>query len=530
MIISIYRELALFSRKIEEFILLPKLEGKARRLSSLGFLLLSFSWPADRKRMLEDYELSPDQLKPWLICADLCRIKGMRHDLAQIIALDGGIDSVQALAKANKTTLTSKIIKGFETHGLDNPPTEAEIGNIISRAKKLHARVIWNAADSKELKSTLQGFYYRHLYLDLYTTFNFLKVTFSVLIALFICYCCMAICLLLTGPLAEKPLYILGVINAVALGLELIALVLFNFLYPYYLNWLTDVNLPQKLAQDRNTRLVFITVLNRDVDWIYAISQKIVSPLFAFVAIVLLFLIGFGREFLPAYFEPSLFYFLISIIVLLIVLYVLPDFLTMRKDLPTRNLPLRALTKYMLHKLIAFIKYLFQFAIFYYSVIGLLAFHQLLASKILAPLYFSPVDAIEYFGLYTVQGWQLDLGNTIIQIIIWSIGLIAVLSFLVPYLLLRKPKEVILFLLLTLAANRTEDFLTSHLSAYINLPSGTIFTVIVLIGAILFNAAVFETLEDASDDIQDGESLKLCRACFKTCSINCKLLSTLWKE
>jgi hypothetical protein len=106
-------------------------------------------------------------------------------------------------------------------------------------------------------------------------------------------------------------------------------------------------------------------------------------------------------------------------------------------------------------------------------------------------------------------GFESYFRSIMVIFIVWVLIVITIGYFLVPFLLTRRFREAILFVVLTIAASLAETFLSGLVESVAGLPAGSVVSTVLLLLIIVFNAAAFETVES----LEDGGQVVLCPSC-----------------
>ena len=111
------------------------LEGHG--LTTAAHLLDQGATPAGRTALAEKSGISPKLLLEWVNHADLCRIKGVGSEYADLLEA-AGVDTVPELAQRNAVNLHEALASTNEQKKLvRRVPSESEVGDWVDEAKAL---------------------------------------------------------------------------------------------------------------------------------------------------------------------------------------------------------------------------------------------------------------------------------------------------------------------------------------------------------------------------------------------------------
>ena len=110
-------------------------------ISTMETLLDKCSQAADRKKLAELSDISPNLILKWANRADLARVKGIGSEYADLLEC-AGVDTVPELAQRNAANLLAKMeeVNGVK-HLVRQLPSATQVASWVESAKSLGRKI-----------------------------------------------------------------------------------------------------------------------------------------------------------------------------------------------------------------------------------------------------------------------------------------------------------------------------------------------------------------------------------------------------
>lgn len=514
---------------------LDKMPGTLRhhlhqhRIKNTSRLLNRAAWPTDRHTLLNKTGLEEEELRPWIVAADLCRVKRISPEIAQQLALSGAVDSAHALGQSEAEQLTD-----------DGMPDKHELSHLIGAAHKIAPRVIWDANNTYDFDNIQRANVTRSNRL-LNTS---LLATWGVAIAMYVVNILWNLAkteimerwhiqqiyapqLWRLAMQAAHGLDRAWVTSFAALFGAVLVILTLSWLALTGVRWVINSVITLRLMRSHATRQVLLMADSRDDRWMWQAAAWIGAGIAISVAV------AFGiMQFTDTTIPNRVLAIGGAVWVMVTAVVVFAgDVITLERQLHSDEIiQQRALMRFMLLRLIITLIYLALIVAFLNVVLLAVAAHSRFAEQVVEPRYrartaetYSQLESIwngDDDALSYQAGMLLDrldaieaksdvhgvlvpydeeyadeLRLMIITLIAPGVIVMIVGYFIVPYLLMRHFKEALTFILLALVASAIEAILSNLATSVTGVPPGSLVAVVLIGGVIVFNSAAFETVE-----------------------------------
>jgi len=532
--------------------------GTVRRLLDAAAL------PEDRRTLLDRAGLDEGKIKPWVVVADLCRVPDITPQLAQALALSGIAKSAHAFGQLDPRRVTDALFAevGEDATPVESTPDVPVLRRAIEQASRLPPRLIWDVDDVSAFETILRA---RRLAPSHHATRNTLWALMVLILAADTLAFAALACVLPVALALRWPAALDDVIAEMSVAYWLMLVpgwgsIALLVLVGAVTDWAGDGllaavrRLVPVLARRPADRRLWLALegsydqgpMARTIS--RALVAMTVIGIAGLIAMVLLYETGRLEE---AGGLAWLFTAGLVITIPALIAAVVYHALRLRRRLRTGiEFSQAGLMRYLfvtLGELLSIPVVVLGGGILFLQALDI---QHRAVEQIIVPAQERHIERAIAVLMALPEGNRVGLGDTSALIdalralpgpdvfdvaadpdllkdlrayagtfLIWSLTALVAGGFLVPFALLQRPKEIMVFVALAVVASVTESVLSRAVASIGALPPGTFVSAAMVGFVIVFNSAAYQTVDALGSG---GEFAALCTACGRAMPVGAR--------